>query len=410
MTHPTRGGASPHPSMWRRVAALTVASLLVACGAESGPAADVGTLERSVGRIFCETATGRGSGTGFVIAEGKLVTNHHVVAPPGGGTCETLEVAFEPGVRQKLTILEVDARRDLALASFEGSSPPPLKISAEDDLAKSAALIVIGFPGGADQNDDESWKYVPASVSNGIVSRQHTDPDNVMVVQTNATMNPGNSGGPMLDTCGRVLGVATRVRRGLVVEGLNWGVHGVEVRAFLEGAKQDHTAEAGACGAPATPTRPALVALSAVALLGLGFVVWRRRPRGIEAPGPGGDRRPAIGPGPGPDAPRRAAASIRFLTGPLEGDQHPVSSGDTVGRDAEIADILLPERTPGVSRRHVEFWFEKGGWTVRDCWSSGGTRVDGRALTPGERTVLRPGATVVLGDDGVSFRWDEAPA
>ena len=88
-----------------------------------------------------------------------------------------------------------------------------------------------------------------------------------------------------------------------------------------------------------------------------------------------------------------------------------MTNGDTVGRDAEIADILLPERTPGVSRRHVEFWLDdNGGWTVRDCWSSGGTRLDGRVVEPGERVALRPGATVVLGDDGVSFRWEEAPA
>lgn len=359
-------------------------------------------VEESVGRIFCEIAGGRGTGTGFVVDQSKhlVATNHHVVAP-NGKPCKTLEIAFSVGNRQKAKVLGTQANRDLALLEIEGDIPPALTLLGADEVPKSTALTVIGFPGAADKDQNESWKYVPPSVSTGIVSREHFDDEDVKVIQTDATMNPGNSGGPVVDPCGQVIGVATRVKRGAVIEGLNWAVHVRELNRFLadqkvEPSKGKLCEERGGVVVP--------VALGAAALVGLGLlgmVVVRRR--GASESGPPLTDASVQSAG-GPPPPQEAQVSrFEFLAGPFARRSYPLTDGCTLGRDADISTVLLPPDTPGVSRRHIEFRVSGGRIEVKDCWSSGGSRVDGAPIPPGEWVELRRGAIVAVGDT-VQFR------
>ena len=376
---------------------MCVALCLLACG--DAPSVEVAELEKSVGRIFCELGGGRGTGTGFVVDTSKrlVATNHHVVAPPPKfEPCTSVEIAFSPGKRQKVKVLHTHANRDLALLEVEGDVPEALTLLGVDEVPKSTGLTVIGFPGGADQSKDEAWKYVSPSVSTGIVSRDHFDEKGVKVIQTDATMNPGNSGGPAVDACGQVIGVATRVRRGPVIEGLNWAVHVRELRRFM--ADHKFEPETGdLCESSSGVVLP--LTLGAVAVVGLGLlgVVLVRRRATSEPPVPPPGPPEPVQRGPVPPLGTQTAR-FEFLAGPFARRSYPLTDGCTIGRDADVSTILLPPDTPGVSRRHIEFRVTGGRVEIKDCWSSGGSRVDGAPIPPGEWLDLRRGSVVSIGD------------
>lgn len=394
---------------------------LVACG---GPKAfDAETLEGSVGRVFCQVGKTSAVGSGFVIEQGHIMTNAHVVEV-GDKPCSALEVALAPGQRFAARVVEIDRERDLALVAVDGETPPPLTL-APGKTRKSAALYVIGFPSAADQVPRERTRYVSPSVSKGVVNRELPDAKGFKVIQTGAAMNPGNSGGPALDACGRVIGIATRVRRGGLVEQLNFAVHAEEVAGFLDRVGRTVAVVSQPC-APADPldvvlSPVTLVSLGLVVCLGVLLVVVRRRTPVIDPVRPHemhrrqarrrdetqrSGRFPSPGPPapePEPTAPPTPQCCVRIVEGPAEliGTVHGIAPGFTIGRDPAIATVCVPIQANGISRRHVELRVRKGRVEVKDCWSSTGTRLDARKLEPGQWMAAAPGTRIRLGRDAM---------
>ncbi|HVZ45269.1 MAG TPA: trypsin-like peptidase domain-containing protein [Ramlibacter sp.] len=169
----------------------------------------------SVAAIRVENGNGRtqGSGSGFIFtADGYLLTNSHVVraggrkAPP---PATRLHASFSDGRHFVARWVGDDPHTDLALLQVDGLSqgaltPAPLGRSA--DLRRGEIAIAIGNPLGFEH-----------TVTSGIVSalgrsmRANTGrliPD---VIQTDAALNPGNSGGPLVDSRGEVVGVNTAI-------------------------------------------------------------------------------------------------------------------------------------------------------------------------------------------------------
>ncbi|WP_217924632.1 S1C family serine protease [Miltoncostaea oceani] len=172
------------------------------------PAFDPQTLyQEAAGSIaFIESvgADGQaGSGSGFVVEGDRILTNEHVVSD-----ARSVMVSFpsdrEPRVA---TVVGVDVSADLALLKVnQGTLPPALSLGSATDLSPGQPILVIGAPFGLE-----------LSASTGIVSalnRQIVAPDGLLIsntIQTDAAVNPGNSGGPLLDAEGRVVGVATQI-------------------------------------------------------------------------------------------------------------------------------------------------------------------------------------------------------
>lgn len=153
----------------------------------------------------------RGMGSGVVIdADGYIVTNAHLlsnarrveVVVPGRMTDEAARpVIRTPGRRVDARIVGVASEIDLALLKIDGIELPPLKMANYETLRQGVLVFAFGSPDG-----------FPDSVTMGIVSAvaRQPDPDSPLVyVQTDAPINRGNSGGPLVNVKGELVGINT---------------------------------------------------------------------------------------------------------------------------------------------------------------------------------------------------------
>jgi S1-C subfamily serine protease len=146
-------------------------------------------------------------GSGFVIDEdGYIVTNYHVIE-----SARQIEVNFSGDDRVRATIVGVDPSTDLALLKINAQARAltPLPLGDSDAVRVGDAVVAIGNPFGLER-----------TVTAGIVSalqREITAPNGYTidkVIQTDAPINQGNSGGPLLNTSGQVIGVNSQIEPG----------------------------------------------------------------------------------------------------------------------------------------------------------------------------------------------------
>lgn len=221
------------------VAAAVVGGLLtglVLAGAGALAGAGPGSADRSeavrdvyrraVPAVVGVSADDR-TGSGFLVdADGHVVTNAHVI---GDDREVTVEVS---GRRIAATVRGVEPSVDVAVLTLEGppDEVPPLSFAGDEALRVGDPVVAIGAPFG-----------LQGSLSTGVVSglrRQIDSPNGFAitgVIQTDAALNPGNSGGPLLDLSGRVVGVATQIAtEGGRNEGIGFAVPAPVVRRTAE--------------------------------------------------------------------------------------------------------------------------------------------------------------------------------
>jgi S1-C subfamily serine protease len=154
------------------------------------------------------------AGSGFIWDRaGHIVTNSHVVS----GT-ETVVVRFASGDIVEAETLGVTSDYDLAVLRLRSPRqlPPPIGLGTSANLKVGQWVFSIGSPFGLDQSLTTG---VISAIKRRLPSEAGRDLTNV--IQTDAAMNPGNSGGPLLDSAGRVIGVNTAI---LSPSGSNAGV------------------------------------------------------------------------------------------------------------------------------------------------------------------------------------------
>ncbi|MFO7777511.1 MAG: trypsin-like peptidase domain-containing protein [Nitriliruptoraceae bacterium] len=156
----------------------------------------------SVARVDVQSAAGAGSGSSVVYrADGLLVTNAHVV-----GTSDQARVTLPDGSRMDAEVVGADPSSDVAVLRVDAENLPVPAWAADDDgLRIGETAVAIGSPFGLD-----------GSVTSGIISalgRTLPSQQGVLIdlIQTDAAVNPGNSGGALVDGEGRVIGLNTAI-------------------------------------------------------------------------------------------------------------------------------------------------------------------------------------------------------
>jgi putative serine protease PepD len=153
---------------------------------------------------FGQSDTQQAQGSGFVYDDsGHVVTNDHVV-----NGASSISVKLWNGATYKATLVGSDASTDLAVLKIDAPSSVlhPLALGDSSRLAVGDGVVAIGAPFG-----------LPETVTSGIVSALHrsmTAPNNFAIndsIQTDAAINHGNSGGPLLDLHGAVIGINAQI-------------------------------------------------------------------------------------------------------------------------------------------------------------------------------------------------------
>lgn len=147
------------------------------------------TALRALVRITSST----GSGTGFLVsADGLVVSNAHVV-----GNATRLTARNMDGEEFLMSIVATDDRRDLALLRVVGWNAEPLRVDDTGNVSVGEDVLAVGNPLGLE-----------GTVTRGIVSAKRRI-DDVAVIQIDAAISPGSSGGPLLNEQGDVIGITS---------------------------------------------------------------------------------------------------------------------------------------------------------------------------------------------------------
>ncbi len=162
--------------------------------------------------------TDRGGGTGFLIGDGEYaVTCNHVVR-----NSRNIHVRYIDGRQVAATILGVDRNSDLAILKLEEASVvASLSIAEADAIQEGQSILAIGHPLG-----------FSFTVSRGIVSSRCRVIDAIAYIQTDASLNPGNSGGPIICESGEVVGIVS-FGVGGGAQGLGFGVAPPHLRSLM---------------------------------------------------------------------------------------------------------------------------------------------------------------------------------
>jgi serine protease Do len=205
-------GSIPSAATTSAPLAITANDAVVAVAESASPAVVTITTE-SAGRSgfgpFSMPATGVGSGFVFDAA-GLILTNHHVIEGVGGA--DSITVTFKDGSELAATVVADDPDRDLAVLQVAATGLPTIPVGDSSSLKVGQLVVAIGSPLGT----------FTESVTSGILSatgrtiqvgsamsRQTSTMTNLL--QTDAAINEGNSGGPLLDATGAVIGVNVAV-------------------------------------------------------------------------------------------------------------------------------------------------------------------------------------------------------
>ena len=174
---------------------------------------DAEKAERSIVKIIaCEAPQRCWSGTGFVLNDqGFVGTNWHVVYSHlvKGPAPQRIVLSSSSTEQYPFDVVWMDPNVDLAIIKVGGGfNLPPVPLTAQLPK-KGADVFAIGYPGAAER----FGRVLEASVTRGVLGRSYVGTwgrqAKFPVVQHSAQINPGNSGGPLLDACGRVIGVNT---------------------------------------------------------------------------------------------------------------------------------------------------------------------------------------------------------
>jgi 2-alkenal reductase len=203
-------------------------------------------------------------GSGFVVdANGDIATNAHVVTSDSGARAKNVYVSFADGNRLEAKIVGTDPDSDVALVKVDpsqlrgpGAKIVPLPLGATSELQVGDPVAAIGSPFGEQQ-----------SLSTGVVSALNRDIESLTkfrisnAIQTDAAINHGNSGGPLLSANGKVIGINSQIRStGSGGQGVGFAIPVETVRRSIEQLRTKGKVSYAFVGVSSIPLYPQLAA------------------------------------------------------------------------------------------------------------------------------------------------------
>jgi S1-C subfamily serine protease len=223
---------------------------------EGIPADTLASLKRATVFVQVQGSNWKSSGSGFVAAVQKdtllIATNHHVISSPDSDRRPrptatelarslkqpTVTVVFDPGTKNELSVkaepVAADPDTDLAVlrVTRPKDAPAAIDVTAAPKPTETMPVYMFGFPFGQSL---ALAKGAPAvTVGKGSVSSLRLDDlGNLAMVQLDGALNPGNSGGPVVDSRGRLIGVAVATLRN--GQGIGFAIPATDLAQVMKG-------------------------------------------------------------------------------------------------------------------------------------------------------------------------------
>ena len=159
----------------------------------------------SVVLIYASGNGTQGYGTGFFVrSDGYIVTNYHVVEQ-----AKTVRVTMYSGDVRDATVVGYSAFDDLAILKIAGSNYPAVRVGDSSRVRVGEVAVAIGNPGGT----EAAWtttQGIVSALNRTVTVNEYDEIYEMTMLQTDAPVNTGNSGGPLCNADGEVIGIVTR--------------------------------------------------------------------------------------------------------------------------------------------------------------------------------------------------------
>ncbi len=160
-----------------------------------------------------------GAGSGVIISEnGYIITNNHVIAGSSNAVADTITVRLKNTEEYEAKVIGTDAESDIALLKIEAKGLKAAIVGNSDDLVVGESIVAVGNPLGE----------LGGTVTTGIVSATgrtiDVDGTEMKLIQIDAAVNPGNSGGGLFNLKGELVGIVNAKSTGTGIEGLGFAI------------------------------------------------------------------------------------------------------------------------------------------------------------------------------------------
>lgn len=369
-----------------------------------------------------------GIGTGFFVGEEGtdpqyLVTNCHVVeyyiATGKSSAGGALVVFFDSDTYEEAYVVDYNAEMDLAVLRLGAptSLRKPLKLHIATEEMVGSPVYAIGYPTTSEAvGSISNFGTSDATVTDGTISRLVVQSGTGRrVIHTTAVTHGGNSGGPLVDENGAVLGLNTfnyvDAETGQTIDGSSYAVSVEELIPLLEDNRVPYEMWEDTSSLPGAWIAAGAGAAVLVLVLALALVVGGRRKR--QAAAQAEQQRLARESAAQAEEQRRQALeqerlrqqkspAVRSLSMQHNGLRVPLDAGTiTLGRNPAACQIVYQQNTPGVSKEHCTLRWDpqQQVFVLTDLKSTYGTfLMNGERLAPGRSYSLHPGDGFYLGD------------
>ncbi len=198
----------------------------------------VGITVSTTTNIYGYTTTSAATGSGFVLtADGYVITNYHVIEEAAKNRSVPITVSFQNGDSYQAKLVGGEADNDVAVLKIDAKDLKPVVLGDSDKLIVGEEVFAIGNPLGE----------LTYSLTDGIVSAldrvittgSGNDATSMNMLQTNCAINSGNSGGPLFNRYGQVIGITTAKMSGAstssaTIEGLGFAIPINDVKHIVE--------------------------------------------------------------------------------------------------------------------------------------------------------------------------------